>query len=84
MVGSVLRPLWLRPLCLLLLAVLAACSGPSKPVPKELGSNIGLIGVKSVWTAQVGPVEAFAAPRIVGQQVLLASSSGVVLSLIHI
>lgn len=71
-----------RGACVVVLAsVLAACSGPSKPVPKELGANIGLIGVKTAWTAQVGPVESSAQPRVVGSQVLLASANGALTAL---
>lgn len=76
-----MRGLLLKTLAVALVAALAACSGPNKPVPKDLGTNIGLIGVKNVWTAQVGPLESFAEPRVVGQQVLLASSSGAVTAL---
>lgn len=57
---------------------LTACSGPSKPVPKELGANIGLIGVKAAWSANVGAVESSAELRIVGQHVVVASSKGIV------
>jgi outer membrane protein assembly factor BamB len=64
-----------------LVAVLAACSGPSKPVPKDLGANIGLIGVKTAWSAQLGAMESSAQPHVVGSQVLLASSKGIVTAL---
>lgn len=66
-----------RGACILVLAgALAACSGPSKPVPKDLGVNIGLIGIKAAWTAQVGPLESSAQAQVVGGQVFLASSTG--------
>ncbi len=64
-----------------LVAVLAACSGPSKPVPKDLGANIGLIGVKTAWSAQLGAMESSAQPHVVGSQVLLASAKGIVTAL---
>lgn len=64
-----------------LVVVLAACSGPSKPVPKDLGANIGLIGVKTAWSTQVGAMESAAQPHVVGTQVLLASSNGIVTAL---
>lgn len=71
-----------RGLCVVALAaVVAACSGPSKPVPKELGANLGLIGVKSAWTAQVGPLDGTAQAHVVGAQVLLASANGTVTAL---
>ncbi|MDZ7919238.1 outer membrane protein assembly factor BamB [Rhodoferax sp.] len=81
MVCFVLRQMSLRVTVVMLAAVLAACSGPSKPVPKELGANIGLIGVKSAWTSRVGPLEASMQPRVVGSQVLLASTDGMVTAL---
>nr|WP_315478201.1 outer membrane protein assembly factor BamB [uncultured Rhodoferax sp.] len=64
-----------------LVAVLAACSGPSKPVPKDLGANIGLIGVKTAWSVQLGAMESSAQPHVVGSQVLLASAKGIVTAL---
>lgn len=81
MMQTIFRTLAVRVLGLGLVGVLVACSGPSKPVPKELGANIGLIGIKKAWAAQVGGMEPFAEPRVVGQQVLLASSSGLVTAL---
>lgn len=71
-----------RGLCVVAFAaVVTACSGPSKPVPKELGANIGLIGVKSAWTAQVGPLDGTAQAHVVGARVLLASANGTVTAL---
>ena len=64
-----------------MVVVLAACSGPSKPVPKDLGPSIGLIGVKSAWSAQLGAMESSAQPHVVGSQVLMASSKGMVTAL---
>lgn len=64
-----------------LAAVLAACSGASKPMPKDLGANIGLIGVKTAWSAQLGAMESSAQPHVVGSQVLVASSKGMVTAL---
>ncbi|WP_255033907.1 outer membrane protein assembly factor BamB [Rhodoferax sp. TH121] len=81
MVLSVLRQVC-RSLCVVAFAAaVAACSGPSKPVPKELGANIGLIGVKSAWTAQVGPLDATTQAHVVGAQVLLSSANGTVTAL---
>ncbi|MBX9816939.1 MAG: outer membrane protein assembly factor BamB [Burkholderiaceae bacterium] len=78
---TVLRQAY-RGLCVVALAtVVAACSGPSKPVPKDLGANIGLIGVKTAWTAQVGTLEAGVQAHVVGAQVLLASANGTVTAL---
>lgn len=82
MAFSVLRqmPTWACGLALA--ALLAACSGPSKPVPKDLGVNIGLIGVKSAWSTQLGAMENSAQPHVVGSQVLLASANGMVTALL--
>lgn len=82
MAFSVLRqmPTWACGLALA--ALLAACSGPSKPVPKDLGANIGLIGVKSAWSTQLGAMENSAQPHVVGSQVLLASANGMVTALL--
>lgn len=81
MMQKTLRLQAVRALGLGLVFVLAACSGPSKPVPKELGTNIGLIGIKKVWSAQIGGVGPFAEPKVAGQDILLASSSGVITAL---
>lgn len=82
MAFSVLRqmPTWACGMALA--ALLAACSGPSKPVPKDLGANIGLIGVKSAWSTQLGAMEKSAQPHVVGTHVLLASSNGMVTALL--
>ncbi len=81
MVSTVLRQVS-RGVCVATLAaVVAACSGPSKPVPKDLGANIGLIGVKTAWTAQVGPLDGGVQANVVGAQVLLASANGTVTAL---
>lgn len=81
MLRSVLHLLPRGACVLALVGALAACSGPSKPVPKDLGANIGLIGIKTAWTAQVGPLESFAQAQVVGGQVFLASSTGMVTAL---
>lgn len=71
-----------RGACVVSLALaIVACSGPSKPVPKDLGANIGLIGVKAVWSTQVGPLDGAVQANVVGAQVLLASASGTVTAL---
>jgi outer membrane protein assembly factor BamB len=82
MAFSLLRQMPIRACVMALAALLSACSGPSKPVPKDLGANIGLIGVKSAWTTQLGAMENSAQPHVVGSQVLLASANGTVTALL--
>ena len=60
---------------------LSGCAGPTKPEPAELGPNIGLIGVRTAWSTQVGPMESNMQAHVVGSQILLASSKGIVTAL---
>ena len=61
--------------------LLVGCAGPEKPKPADLGPNTALIGVSQAWTNTVGagafPVEM----RVVGQQLVVAGSTGVVATL---
>lgn len=57
-------------------SLLVACSGPVKPVPKPLGPAVGLLGVKLVWSANAGALNANAEPSAIGSQILLASTAG--------
>lgn len=61
--------------------LLAGCGSSGKPKPAELGPNPGLLGVRQVWTAQVGEVEYPLDVHVTGQQVALAGSDGTVLAL---
>ena len=57
--------------------VLSACaSGPDQPKPLDLGPNPALLGVRQVWSAQIGPVDFSMQPKVVGQTIALASSTG--------
>jgi len=81
MVLPILRQL---PVLLGALAVAIAvsgCAGPTKPEPAELGPNIGLIGVRTAWSTQVGAMESNMQAHVVGSQILLASSKGIVTAL---
>lgn len=68
-------------LAAVVLASLAAC-GSKPPQPAELGPNVVQLPVRQVWQAVIpelktSPLE----PLVIGQQVLLASADGMVVSL---
>ena len=70
-----------RGLAVLLVAALSACaSGPDQPKPADLGANPALLGVRSVWRAQIAPVHFPLQVKVVGNNVVLADSDGTVLS----
>ncbi|GAB1387214.1 hypothetical protein MASR1M59_23620 [Melaminivora sp.] len=82
----------LRPAAALACALLlAGCSslgnmvpwgGASRPKPAELGPNVPVLGVRQVWTAQIGDTQGLALEmRVLGNQVLLASAAGEVAAL---
>ena len=58
-------------------AALVAC-GTDRPKPTELGANPARIGVRSAWTARIGDVQFPLGVRVVGNNVYLASTEGVV------
>ncbi len=67
----------------LLVASLMGCSlmgtGASKPKPAELGVNVSTLGVRQVWSAQLGSQgSAQLAPHVNSTTVTLASVDGVV------
>jgi outer membrane protein assembly factor BamB len=72
-------PVFLGPFALAV--VLSGCAGSTKPEPAELGANLGLIGVKTSWSTQVGAMEGNMQAHVVGSQVLVASSKGIVTAL---
>ena len=58
---------------------LSACSfSAKKPEPTPLPAVAALLGTQLVWTAQVGPGPAHAAPQVVGSRVYLAGAGGTV------
>lgn len=63
------------------LAGLFACasSDGQKPLPEDLGANPALIGIKGVWTSQIGPVDFPLQVKASSGQLALASSDGNVL-----
>jgi outer membrane assembly lipoprotein YfgL len=66
--------------CVFLL-VTACASGPNQPKPLDLGPNPALMGVRQVWSYQLGSVEFPLQPKVVGNTVALASSAGKVMAL---
>jgi len=60
-----------------LTGVLMACSSqPQVPTPAELGPNPALLGVKPVWSAQIGPVQFPLQVAVTRAGVLMANSEG--------
>lgn len=67
---------------LLALGLLAACSsGPERAKPAELAANVGLLEVRQAWTSKVGAVDFPLDVKVNGNNVVIASSDGVVVSL---
>lgn len=60
---------------------IAACSGPEKAKPQDLGPNTPLIGVRSAWTSNIGPVGFPLDVRVVGNLIYVASTDGTVAAL---
>ncbi len=61
--------------------VFSGCSsGPEIPKPTELAPNVGLLGVRLAWNANVGPVNFPLTINVNGSKVALASSNGTVAS----
>jgi outer membrane protein assembly factor BamB len=63
---------------LLLVGALAACAGPEKPKPADLGPNTQLIGIKPAWSSNIGAVGFPLHIQVVENAVFVASSDGVV------
>lgn len=69
-------------LSVFLVGMLAACASGSKaPKPAELGANPALLGVRTVWTSQIGKVDFPLIVNTSANAVTLASSDGSVTSL---
>lgn len=67
---------------MLALGLLAACSsGSQRPKPAELAPNVGLLEVRQAWTSKVGPVDFPLDVKANGNNVAIASSDGLVVSL---
>lgn len=77
-----LRMMRMRTFSALLLAgLVAACAGPDRPHPADLGPNTALIGVRSAWTSNIGSVDFPLEIRVVGNQLFVAGSDGQVAAL---
>ena len=66
---------------ILLAAMLAACSGTSKPKPAELPANPALFGVRQAWSVRIPAVSFPLATDVSGDIVTLAGSDGTVVSI---
>jgi outer membrane assembly lipoprotein YfgL len=67
---------------ILFVVTLAGCTtGSPPPKPTPLGPNESLIGVRQVWTAQVGEVNFPLDVSVIGNTVTLAGSDGTVAAL---
>ena len=60
---------------------LIACSGFEKPKPTELSANPDQLGVRVAWRANIGEVKYPLAIKAVDDQIVMASSTGVVTSI---
>lgn len=61
--------------------LLAACAGPERPKPADLGSNTPLMNVRAVWKAQIGTVGFPLDVRIVGGHFYAADTNGDVVAI---
>lgn len=61
--------------------LLAACTSVEKTKPTDLGVNVALLGVKSVWANDVGQIDFPLEVRVVGFNIFLASSNGTVVAI---
>ncbi len=64
-----------------LVGLLSACSTSDKIKPAELPANVPVLGVRQVWTGQMGAVSFALEPHVLGTTVTLASNDGTVLAL---
>jgi outer membrane protein assembly factor BamB len=63
------------------LVLFAACASTEKPKPVDLGVNVALLGVNSVWASDIGQIDFPLDVRVVGFSVFLASSDGTVVAI---
>jgi outer membrane protein assembly factor BamB len=66
---------------ILLAAMLAACSGTSKPKPAELPANPALFGVRQAWSVRIPAVSFPLATDVSGDIVTVAGADGTVVSI---
>jgi len=86
---SRLRVLSLRLLLLMLAALVSGCAmlpsflggRPERPRPAELAPTPALLGIRQAWSARVGEVRLPLSTAVSGNQLVVASSDGVVVAL---
>jgi outer membrane assembly lipoprotein YfgL len=61
--------------------LIAACASAERPKPEPLAANVPLLGIRSVWTSAIGPVDFALDVRVVEGRAYLASSAGTVLAI---
>ncbi|BEP62046.1 outer membrane protein assembly factor BamB [Variovorax sp. V213] len=66
---------------ILLAAMLAACSGTSKPKPAELPANPALFGVRQAWSVRIPAVSFPLAADVSGDIVTVAGTDGTVVAI---
>ncbi|QNK66758.1 outer membrane protein assembly factor BamB [Variovorax sp. PAMC26660] len=66
---------------IVLVALLAACSGTSKPKPAELPANPSLIGVRQAWSVKISEVGFPLTTDVSGDTVTVAGSDGTVVAI---
>jgi outer membrane assembly lipoprotein YfgL len=66
---------------IVLVAMLAACSGTSKPKPTELPANPSLFGVRQAWSVRIPAVKFPLAIDVSGDTVTVAGSDGTVVAI---
>ena len=66
---------------LVLVALLAACSGSSKPKPDPLPANPALMGVRQAWTVRIPEVQFPLTTDVSGDTITVAGSDGTVVAI---
>lgn len=69
---------WFSALLFVAGILLAGCAGTEKAKPTELGPNTALLGVRQAWASKVGPVGFPLEMHVVGNQVVVADSTGLI------
>jgi outer membrane assembly lipoprotein YfgL len=72
---------WFSGLLVVAAAVLAGCAGAEKAKPTALEPNTALLGVRQAWVNKLGPVGFALDMRVVGNQLVAADSTGVVVAI---
>ena len=72
---------WFSGLLVVAAVVLAGCAGTEKAKPTALEPNTALLGVRQAWVNKLGPVGFALDMRVVGNQLVAADSTGVVVAI---